>query len=242
MIVDEPWTETLTRVLREDGFCSSKEEAGAIMEVISTDEDLTEPASLAAALQEYLGISPDESGLLIKKTRTLLGEDSEEEELNAEIDQGHSQETFEDEDDADMIGEGDCELCERTIILTRHHLIPKSTWSKLEPRLLNAAVAQEKGDLRRASVIVGDGLVHLLDLIDSNDKASVRATLARTCNICRPCHSAVHRAHDNMTLARSYNTVEKLIEDETVFKFSKWASKQRVGKYARREGDAKTKI
>ncbi|GAB5036797.1 Hypothetical protein NocV09_04900260 [Nannochloropsis oceanica] len=45
--------------------------------------------------------------------------------------------------------------------------------------------------------------------------------------ICRPCHTAVHRSHDNDTLATLLYTVPALLEDEKVGKFVRWASKQR---------------
>jgi len=43
----------------------------------------------------------------------------------------------------------------------------------------------------------------------------------------RPCHTAVHRSHDNDTLATLLYTVPALLEDEKVGKFVRWASKQR---------------
>lgn len=45
--------------------------------------------------------------------------------------------------------------------------------------------------------------------------------------VCRQCHSALHDALDEATLASTYNTVEKLLEHETVRKFCAWASKQK---------------
>lgn len=45
------------------------------------------------------------------------------------------------DDEDECLGEGECELCERTIRLTKHHLIPKTTWTKLEPRLVKVAAA-----------------------------------------------------------------------------------------------------
>jgi hypothetical protein len=30
--------------------------------------------------------------------------------------------------------------------------------------------------------------------------------------VCRPCHNAIHKAFDNKTLAREYNTLESLLE------------------------------
>lgn len=44
-----------------------------------------------------------------------------------------------DESDGDYVGEGECQLCERAVKLTRHHLIPKTTWPRIKKRLWNAA-------------------------------------------------------------------------------------------------------
>jgi DNA mismatch repair ATPase MutL len=47
--------------------------------------------------------------------------------------------------------------------------------------------------------------------------------------VCRPCHSAIHRAvPDNKELAMHYRTLEDLRQHEAISKFSAWASKQRV--------------
>ncbi|CAN0389338.1 unnamed protein product, partial [Ectocarpus sp. 13 AM-2016] len=54
------------------------------------------------------------------------------------------------------------------------------------------------------------------------------AVLNRTIAICRPCHSAVHRAHDALTLAERFTTVEELLADETIGRFVAWARKQRT--------------
>jgi hypothetical protein len=40
--------------------------------------------------------------------------------------------------------------------------------------------------------------------------------------LCRPCHSAVHRAADNKTLAQKYNTVEALKEVSVVAMSHDW--------------------
>ncbi|CAM9661674.1 unnamed protein product [Ectocarpus sp. 6 AP-2014] len=54
------------------------------------------------------------------------------------------------------------------------------------------------------------------------------AVLNRTIAICRPCHSAVHRAHDALALAERFTTVEELLADETIGCFVAWARKQRT--------------
>eukprot|EP00752_Nemacystus_decipiens_P004736 g4315.t1 len=59
-------------------------------------------------------------------------------------------------------------------------------------------------------------------------KGYADAVLNRTITICRPCHSAVHRAHDAQTLAERFTTLEELLADETVGRFVAWARKQRT--------------
>jgi len=43
----------------------------------------------------------------------------------------------------------------------------------------------------------------------------------------RPCHSAVHHVASNEDLARSFYTVELLLERDDVQKWKKYASKQK---------------
>lgn len=53
-------------------------------------------------------------------------------------------------------------------------------------------------------------------------------TLNQTINVCRPCHSAIHRAHDEFTLAERFTTREQLLADESIGRFVAWARKQRI--------------
>ncbi len=48
----------------------------------------------------------------------------------------------------------------------------------------------------------------------------------RGIDICRDCHSMIHRLIDNKTLGLRYNTKELLLEHEEVFKFVEWVKKQ----------------
>lgn len=59
-------------------------------------------------------------------------------------------------------------------------------------------------------------------------KGYADAVLNRTITICRPCHSAVHRAHDAAALAEHFTTLEALLADETIGRFVAWARKQRT--------------
>ncbi|CAM9613253.1 unnamed protein product [Phaeothamnion confervicola] len=63
-------------------------------------------------------------------------------------------------------------------------------------------------------------------------KGMEMATLTRCVDICRPCHSAVHRAHDEDTLAASYHTLAALRADPSVARFAAWAAKQRATRRA----------
>eukprot|EP01134_Creolimax_fragrantissima_P005711 CFRG5711T1 len=88
---------------------------------------------------------------------------------------------------------GGCQICERPMPLTKHHLIPKK---------LHKLYKKKKGQ-------------------------SVE-TLQLCINVCRPCHSAIHRIYDEKTLASSYNSLELLMSSEEIIKFARYASKQKL--------------
>ncbi|KAI9359968.1 hypothetical protein DFJ73DRAFT_92401 [Zopfochytrium polystomum] len=84
-----------------------------------------------------------------------------------------------------------CELCDREMVLTFHHLIPRAVHRKLRRQF-----AQAEMDHRGAW-------------------------------LCRPCHSAVHRLFNHERLGRELNTVERLMEEEAVQRWVRYAEKQR---------------
>lgn len=88
----------------------------------------------------------------------------------------------------------ECEMCERRVPLTYHHLIPRSTHAK----------ALKKG-------------WHPESMLNS------------VAWLCRPCHTAVHRAASNEDLARNLYTVDLLMEREDLQRWARYASKQRFG-------------
>lgn len=47
-------------------------------------------------------------------------------------------------------------------------------------------------------------------------------------NICRQCHSGIHRQYDEMQLAKTFNTLEKLMNDEVLTRHFDWVSKQKI--------------
>lgn len=233
--------------------CCSKEEANAIAEAVLEDFSIVlenkTPIAVsyipicATALSEYFEDFGE--GEVVSVVRDALGEHFEFDQLagpgssDSEEDNSLSESNHADSSDLDFeggpeegdcyIGEGECELCERTVKLTRHHLIPKSTWSKMKRRLANAADAIAEGDMQEAERLLGGEFTDLPPEITSR---SVAQFLSKTCAICRPCHTQVHKLHDHMTLAARYNTVERLLTDSAVVKFCKWNNKQKPGKYA----------
>ena len=51
---------------------------------------------------------------------------------------------------------------------------------------------------------------------------------SRGINICRPCHSSIHRLIDHKQMAYEFNSLDKLLEHEGVQKWIAWAEKQRT--------------
>ena len=161
-----------------------------------------------------------------------------------EHDDNEGDESDDYDDDGEFVGEGECQLCERAVKLTRHHLIPKTTWSRIKKRLWNAAstietyhslddeISHEKKEFTRNKLEKMLGMTDISDIPKAITHDSVRSYLFKVCLLCRQCHSAVHRIHTETELATEYNTIDKLFGDEELLKFGKWASKQRPGKYA----------
>mmetsp|Transcript_31811 Transcript_31811/g.46880 ORF Transcript_31811/g.46880 Transcript_31811/m.46880 type:complete len:296 (+) Transcript_31811:88-975(+) len=195
------------------------------------DLDINDNALLsqcASSLQEYLDISSQESAIQILQAaflpwRVSISSDEEDDKEHADSTENDGKNSDDDvnSDEEECVGEGDCELCERTMPLTKHHLIPKSTWPAMKRRILNAEGSKNE------SILLECFQPHLPEDLTS---ASVRVFLVRTCSICRPCHSMIHRIHDNKVLAENFNTVDKLLTDEDVVKFCRWANKQRTGR------------
>ncbi|MBX7221363.1 MAG: HNH endonuclease [Blastocatellia bacterium] len=52
------------------------------------------------------------------------------------------------------------------------------------------------------------------------------AVLHRTISVCRPCHKNVHALFTEKELAESYYTVELLLANPEVRKFTEWVSKR----------------
>merc|ERR1719321_1551366 len=112
-----------------------------------------------------------------------------------------------DDEAENELQEGTCEMCKRHMLLTFHHLIPKDTHRRYEGKRLPPGV---------------DGPAK-----PTREFLNTYGTM-----ICRKCHSFVHNLASNDKLATDFNTVEKLLANESVQRWVSWANKQRAGRYA----------
>lgn len=66
--------------------------------------------------------------------------------------------------------------------------------------------------------------------IDAIVNINIRGSTGQTrlAMLCRPCHSACHRAKSTRDLAMEFNTVDKLLDVPEVAKFAEWNSKRKV--------------
>lgn len=105
-----------------------------------------------------------------------------------------------DDEDAGDLKDGKCEMCEREMKLTFHHLIPKDTHPTYLKKRLPRGI---EGEPTRG-FLNGYGLM-----------------------ICRKCHNMVHRLASNSVLAVEYNTLEKLLAQPMISTWIEHAKKQR---------------
>ena len=59
--------------------------------------------------------------------------------------------------------------------------------------------------------------------------SSLDASLDKVIYICRSCHDGIHHFYDETTLAKAYNTLEKIANDDTLHKHFMWVSKCKKG-------------
>ena len=214
----------------------SQEEISSIAEaIIEMGEDINQ------TLCDYLDISSKDANQIMKDAiRIQNGDDSDQKSVESDLSE---EENASDDDDTSIgstdsndayIQEGECELCERVMKLTAHHLIPKCTWKLIKPRFMEAADDFQEGRYDQVINILhlGEELPHGLTKKTFQSGLNIKQFLAHyTADLCRPCHSVVHKHHSNLELAEKYNTVEKILTDENIYKFCKWQSKQKPGKY-----------
>jgi len=126
--------------------------------------------------------SPEEERIIFKSLAEMEEEDATRQEDDTDMEEGEGG------------AEGGCEMCQRDMPLTRHHLIPRYMHSKTPYSSMSDAVLQ------------------------------------RCINICRPCHSALHRFEDERILAERFSTLAEILADERFQKWIAYISKRRVNR------------
>lgn len=258
--------ESISKQLLSKSYCSSLEESLSVAEEVCIENNLNDELTMikfnhtklqkdefqqqnimingcVQTLLEYISdITEKQAKTLICNAMNITFSDSDDDSQSDDSLSNHPNSEdpmFFDEDE--YIGEGECEICERTIKLTKHHLIPKATWPKIKKRMVNASSAILNKDYEQATKILGmdvsNGLhTSLPNFPQKISSSSLTIYLGHNvCKICSPCHKTVHRLHTEMELAEHFNTVEKLLSDERLVKFAKWANKQKTGKYVRQK-------
>ncbi|KAL7538409.1 hypothetical protein ACHAWF_006082 [Thalassiosira exigua] len=270
------FAECIASRLESLGLCSCHDEASGVAEAIAAPLPVGTPSeadldNAKMSILEYFDVLSDDDAvaLVCVAANGAWGENVAhitDAIMNSRDGHGVPSDSSEGEDDAksnpdyeggdgddgECIGEGECELCERRIKLTRHHLIPKTTWPRMKKRLWNAAplieslhslecsgndsncdsnrLEERRQDLQwKLEKMLGNAHVHSVPRTITHD--SIRAYLSQVCSLCRQCHSAVHRIHTEWELATDYNTMYRLLESEEVIKFARWANKQHPGMY-----------
>ncbi len=136
---------------------------------------------------------------ILNQLQVIHGEDEEDSENSNTFlqfifeDRYGPDNTEEDDFTRDELATGVCNICERYVRLTRHHVYPRE---------IHKALIKKGYDI---------------------------ALLNNTVNICRMCHSTVHKFFTNEELARSYYTVDLLLGNEKFLRYAKWAANQKSG-------------
>lgn len=207
--------EVLATALVEEGMCASPEEARLLVgSIVDADSQLTEEA--VQDIAEYMELNPVETEALTtnvgQRQREIKSDDSSVSSSETDMDEEGLSHGNDEDDEEECIGPGECVLCERYMKLSKHHLIPKATWNKLEYKI---------GSM--------ESLSHMAEELERTS-ASYKQTLnAYTINVCGPCHRHIHKTHDHWTLATTYNTLDRLLDDPAIYKFAQWANRQRSG-------------
>ena len=97
----------------------------------------------------------------------------------------------------------DCEICGRMTKLTFHHLVPKETHHRYVGKCLPEGLLDAVPDAEPTRIFLN----------------SYGAML------CRPCHSTVHKFAPNGVLAQRFFTLERLLAQEPIQRWAKFAAK-----------------
>lgn len=167
---------------------------------INSEELMTE------TLKKYLEFPEDEATAMCWQLHEAIVEHKEI--LKETLDNWDDMETSGSDDEELNVDLNACQMCQRSMPLTFHHLFPKKIHKRIQERTYKGH-SESKG-------IPKDEL--------------------RTCGImiCRPCHSALHRTFDHEHLAKHLNSLGAILADERMQSWISYAAKQK--QYDRKHG------
>jgi hypothetical protein len=215
-----------------------EDEIQGIVETVLENTDVQEQIQV---LMDFLDIPLEDARRVLEKIHNN-GDDSSEassERSDREsLDDNHNDDSSNNSnDDCQYILDGECELCERDLKITKHHLIPRETWKYMKPRFISAGSFFLSGEMEKALQILDIGDTFPPGLQDRHFESPLQVKLflaGSTSDLCSQCHRYIHECFSNKDLAEKYNTVDKLLKDERIYKYCKWANKQRAGKSSKR--------
>lgn len=161
---------------------------------INSEELMTE------TLMNYFTCPKDQSSAMCWQLHEAIVENMDSIRLSLD-DWEDEPQSDESDDEALEVDITACQMCDRSMPLTFHHLFPKKIHKRLQERT-HKGHSESKG-------IPKDEL--------------------RTCGImiCRPCHSSLHRAYDHEHLAKHLNSLETILADEKMQSWIIYAEKQK---------------
>ena len=104
------------------------------------------------------------------------------------------------------VDDGSCEMCERFVKRTFHHLIPKETHGRYLKK---------------------NRLPENLEETVPNAECTRSFLHSYGVKVCRTCHWAIHDAEPNDVLAEERNTLALLLEHPKIYRFAKYNSKRK---------------
>lgn len=223
--------------LFSSNYCESMCEAESVAEALISSNDIqSDPMdNLNPLMEQLVEFFPQMPKSVAKRLASTAFNQEDEiliETTNSDSDSSCTEEEEFLSDSEEYLRDGECELCERYIKLTKHHLIPRVTWKKMRRRFKNISEALSKSDNNRmAALTEGTKLAELVpEPISTREIGNI---LNNTALICRPCHNMVHNLHENFELAENFHSIDLLLTDQDMVKHCKWANKQKAGKYAK---------
>lgn len=112
-----------------------------------------------------------------------------------------------DGEEDEEIDDGSCEMCERFVKRTFHHLIPK----EMHGRYLKKNRLPENLEEAMPNAECTRSFLH-----------------SHGVKVCKTCHWAIHDAEPNDVLAEERNTLALLLEHPKIYRFAKYNSKRKA--------------